>query len=234
MEQAEKPIKSFPQQENSVEEISHLFAHLRQNSEANHRLLEWAGILALENKQWTGAENIFSFLLERRDKALDWMGLAKTLRHQNKLDEAKDCYQEAVSKITEPCSLLFIAYKSLGEIHFLKEDLFMAEEYFNKAGVLNPHSKELVFCRAMISLREKKYHSAEKLFQAFLKTHSKSIKAWIGLALARKATGDEELALACLDRSLDLDPQCQKALNLKNKWLSPLSQRLSGSLSFCA
>ena len=42
---------------------------------------------------------------------------------------------------------------------------------------------------------------------------------WLGLALTKKALGDEELALACLKRSLDIDPQNPRALELKKQWL---------------
>ena len=47
----------------------------------------------------------------------------------------------------------------------------------------------------------------KKHFQAYLKSHTQSAKAWLGLALARKALEEEELAFACLNRSLDFDSQ---------------------------
>ena len=207
---------------------------LIKNKQADTRILEWAGFLALENKQWLMAENIFSSLLERRNKAFDFVGLAKALRKQSRWDEAKECYLAALDKITEPCSLLFIVYKALGDIYLLKSDFPMAEEYYNKASTLNPSCASLIFHRAVMHLKEKNYIEAEKYFQIFIQSHSCSAKAWLGLALTRKALGDEELALACLNRSLDIKPQNPRSLNLKRQWRPALSERFSSSLSFSA
>lgn len=227
-------------QPNSFESESHkkiwdrLLSDLTKNKQVNVRLLEWAGFLALENKQWLIAENIFSSLLKRRKKVLDLLGLGKALCKQSRLDSAEECYLSALDKITEPCSLLFIAYKSLGDIHLLKRDFYQAEEYYNKASTLNPHCQNLTLHRAMMYLKEKNYKEAEKHFQAFIKSNLDSAKAWLGLALTRKALGDELLALACLDRSLDFEPKNDRALSVKKQWQPSLSEILSNSLSFSA
>ena len=215
-------------------ERDRFLSDLMKNKKANVRLLEWGGVLALENEQWERAENIFSALLERRTKTLDLLGLARALCKQSRLDEAEECYLELLNKITQPCSLLFVVYQSLGEIHLLKEDFLMAEEYYNKASTLNPHCTNLIFHRAMMYLKEKNYKEAEKHFQNFIKAHFNDPKAWLGLALTRKALGDEELALACLNRCLDFDPQNPKALMLKKHWRPSLAEWLSNSLNFSA
>lgn len=218
----------------SQEDQTRLLFDLTQDKKADSRLLEWAGLLSLENSQWPLAESAFSALLERRDKISDRLGLAKALRKQSRLDEAEELYLSAVEKITEPCSLLFIAQKALGEICLLKGDFSMAEERFNKAGTLNPSCPSLLFYRAMILLKEKNYKEAEKSWQIFAQAHLRSAQAWLGLALARKALGDEELALACLERSLDLDSKNARALKLKKQWKPSLAEELSNSLSFSA
>ena len=224
-------VKHEPQ---AKERRDHFVSGLIKTKQADTRLLELAGFLALENKQWLSAENIFSSLLERRNKVLDWVGLGKALCKQSHLDSAEECYLTALDKITEPCSLLFIIYKSLGEIHLLKRNFYQAEEYYNKASTLNPHCQNLIFQRAMLYLKEKNYKKAEKHFQTFIKFHLDSAKAWLGLALVRKALGDESLALACLERSLDFDPENSRALSLKRKWQPSLSEMFSHSLSFSA
>ena len=234
MEQLFNPTDPWELKSQPKQERIRFLSDLIKNKQANARILEWAGFLALENKQWLMAENIFSSLLERRNKAFDLVGLAKALRKQSRLDEAKECYLAALDKITEPCSLLFIVYKALGEICLLKSDFPMAEEYYNKASTLNPTCTSLIFHRAMMYLKEKNYIEAEKNFQIFIQSHFSSAKAWLGLALTRKALGDEELALACLDRSLDIHPQNPRALSLKKQWCPSLSEIFSNSLSFAA
>ena len=232
MEQLQNSVHHLELQ--SPSERLRFLSDLVKNKKVNARILEWAGFLALENEQWPIAESIFSSLLERRNKVMDLVGLAKALRKQSRLDESEECYLAALEKINEPCSLLFIVYKALGEIYLLKNNFPMAEEYYNKASTLNPSCKSLIFHRAMMYLKEKNYTEAEKNFQIFIQSHLDSAKAWLGLALVRKALGDEELALACLKRSLDLDPQNPKALNLKQQWCKSLSDLFSNSLCFTA
>ena len=210
-----------------------IFLHqLMHEDITDARLLEWGGILALENGDWKTAENIFSSLLERRKKTSDLVGLARALFKQKRLKEAEECHLEALNQIVKPCNLLFVVYKSLGEIHLLQKDFLMAEEYYNKAGTLKPHSQDLIFDRAMMYLKEKNYKMAEKYFQTFIKSNLTHWKAWMGLALTRKALGDEELALACLEQSLDIYPKNSKALELKKNWKPPIEEILSNRLVF--
>ena len=203
-----------------------------QNSD--ERLLEWVGLLALENKEWSLAESVFSLLLEQRDKVLDLVGLAKSLRMQERLKEAEECYLESLEKIKYPCSLLFIIYKALGEIYLLKKDISQAEEFYNKAGTIQPSCKSLTFSRAMISLTEKNYKQAESYFIKYLSSNLSSEKAWLGLAISRKGLGDIELAWACLKKCLDLNSKNQQALNLEKQWEDEKLSLSSIPLSFSA
>ena len=218
----------------SVEERDRFLSDLVKDKKANVHLLEEAGLFALENRQWLLAGNIFSSLLERRNKVLDIVGLGKAFCGQSHLDLAEKHYLSALDKITEPCLLLFIVYKSLGEIHVLKKNFRQAEEYYNKASTLNPYCQNLIFHRAMMYLKERNYKEAEEKFQTFIKSNLDSSEAWLGLALTRKALGDEPLALACLNRSLDFDPENFRALSLKKRWQPSLQEMFSCSLNFLA
>lgn len=234
MQKFDLSVKNISSQDSlsvSKEQLKMVFDFV-ENQKVDIRILEWAGFLSLENREWTIAENIFSSLLEQRNKVSDWLGLAKALRKQSRWEEAESCYLEALHQINEPCSLLFIVYKALGGICVLKEDFPMAEEYYNKASTLNPSCSSLIFHRAMMYFKEKNYSSAEKHFKNFVQVHPLSAKAWLGLALARKALGDEELALACLERSIDIQPQNSQALLVKKRWCPSLSELLSNALNF--
>ena len=226
-----KPSHSF----HSKKEREDVLSSLMGEPSASSRLLEWGAVLALENQEWKTAEKLFASLLERRKKLLDWLGLGKALFQQSRYNEAEECYLEAVDQIKKPGPILLQLYISLGEIYVLKEDFLMAEEYYNKASVLEPHSKTLLFHRAMMYLKEKNYKLSEKYFQTFLLTHPKHQKAWLGLALSRKALGEPDLALACLKRCLDFDSKNQIALNLQKRWSPSVLENLkslSKTLSF--
>ena len=215
-------------------ETSDFLISFTQNDKVTARLLEWAGFLALENKLWSVAEMIFASLLERRDKVLDLLGLAKALRMQSRLTEAEECYLASLDKINQACPLLFITYKALGEISVGHGDFFQAEEYYNKASALNPKCKDLIFYKAMMYLKGKNYQYAERDFKEYLKFNSNLPKAWLGLAIARKALGEEELAWSCLERGLDIEPQNLQALKLKKSWQKSIFNDISSSLSFSA
>ena len=223
-----------PTQANCQKETNSFLIKLTQSAQASPRILEWAGFLALENKLWPTAESIFASLLERRDKVSDLLGLAKALRMQFRLDEAEDCYLASLDKITQACSLLFVVYKALAEICLLKNDFYQAEEYYNKASTLKPNSQSLIFYRAMMYLKGKNYKLAEKSFKDYLQFDSNSEKAWLGLSLTRKVLGDQELAWACLQRCLDINPKNPQAEKLRKQWGKSIFDNMSSSLSFSA
>jgi len=219
--------------EKDIKDLESLFEAM-DLSNSDDRLLEWFGLLSLENKEWSLAENVFSLLLEQRDKILDWVALAKSLRMQDRLQEAEECYLESLNKIKKPCPLLFTIYKALGEIYLLQNDLCQAEEFYNKAGTLQPHCKSLTFSRAIIYLKEKNYKQAEVYFMKYLKSQLSSEKAWLGIAISRKALGDSELAWACLKKCFDLNPKNSQALKLEKKWNEEASSMEAQPLSFSA
>ena len=95
---------------------SSFLSYLINEEWADDRLLEWGGRIAIEEKQWTFAEEIFSCLLERRRKPEDLVSLAHCLVRQSKWDEGEECLLEALNFISEPSLLLFCVYKNLGDI----------------------------------------------------------------------------------------------------------------------
>ena len=198
-----------------------ILLQLVESKEANNHILEWGGRLALENKAWSLGERIFSSLLERRKKTEDLMGLAQALLHQKRMKEAEECLLEALNYIKEPCLTLFLIYKNLGDIYLLSKDLELAEEYYNKAYTINPHSSSLQFQIAYLKLKSKNFLSAEASFKKLIKNHPHCSKFWLGLALSRRHLNESQLALACLYRCLDLDPHNSFAINLQKKWTSP-------------
>jgi len=207
-----------------------LLRNLLADEKADNRLLEWGGRLALENHHWDIAEEIFSCLLERRKNPTDLFCLGESLLNQFRLKEAEECFVESLHQILEPCTLLFKINKYLGQIYLRYKNYPMAEEYYNKAFTLNPHSLSLQFHRALLKLKEKKYKESETLFESIVSKSPESAEAWLGLAINRYFLGDEEIALGCLDRCLDVNPHHVKAFELKQKWkykhiLTPIEDR---------
>ena len=218
--------------ENHSVDSSQFLSSLVNEKWVDDRLLELGGRISLEEKQWIIGEEIFSCLLERRYKPEDMVGLAHCLVKQNRFQEGEECLLEALKFIPEPCPLLFCIYKNLGDISLKKNNFPLAEEYYNKAHTIRPDSFSLQFHRGFLSLRQKDYKKAAGYFMRILEYHSDHEKAWLGLALSRKALGDSELAEACLLRSLDFNPSNATALKLKKKWKEPFLKPSSISFHF--
>lgn len=226
------PLSLKNQQSQLKKERTQFLLSLLNDEKASERLLEWGGRLALENENWKIAERIFACLLERRRKAEDLTGLGQALFQQNRLREAEECLLEALNYIEAPCPLLFIIYKDLGHISLLDSNLEMAEEYYNKAYTLRPRSPSLQFHRAYLHLKLGKYKTAETGFKNLLQDQPDNPKAWLGLALSRKALNELKLSLACLHHCLDLDPKNKQALQLKNQWTKADTPSVSSEFNF--
>ena len=214
--------KSPPRQ--LKKKTTHFLIKLLNDGSAGESRLEWGGRLALENENWNMAEKFFSCLLERRRTARDLAGLGQALLQQNRLKEAEECLLSALNCITTPCRLLFIVYKNLGCISLLNKNFETAEEYYNRAYTLNPLCPSLQFQKAYLSFKSGDYKKAESGFKALLQSRPDQTKAWLGLALSRKALKETALAKACLYRVLDLDPKNPKALWLKKEWSKESSE----------
>ena len=229
------PALSLKHQKNQLKkERTQFLLSLLNDGEASERLLEWGGRLALENESWKIAERIFACLLERRRNAEDLAGLGQALLQQNRLKEAEECLSDALNYIMEPCPLLFIVQKNLGYICLLTQNLEMAEEYYNKAYTLNSHSPSLQFHRAYLHLKQEKYKAAENGFKNLLQKQPDNSKAWLGLALSRRALNEWELAEACLSHCLDRDPQNKQALQLKDQWTQIDIRLISSEFTFAS
>ena len=210
----------------SKEQQAQFLKSMLNEEKIDDRLLEWCGHLGLENKHSELAENFFSCLLERRQKVSDFFYLSEALLQQYRYEEAEECLLELVYQITEPCPLLFNAYKHLGHIALMNKNYDTADEYYNKAYSIDPNNNSLKMCRSLLSIKQKKYEQAEPLLKSFLKDQDKDSKAWLYLAIVRYNLGDRDMALACLSCCLDIDPSNKKAHYLKKKWdiLVPLEE----------
>ncbi len=188
-------------------------------SPSDERALAWLGRLALENHEWDAAEMAFSSLLERRQNPSDLVGLAESLLNQFRLSEAEECLSEALNQILEPCPLLFAVCKYLGQLSAANKNFPMAEEYYNRAYTLNPDSPGLQFHKALLSFRQKNYREAAAGFQALLKIRPKMARAWLGLALSRKALADKALR-----ETSPADRIFKKSLRLRLSGFAPKAQ----------
>lgn len=227
-------LKEMFQKDMSEKDQKSFLKKLASCDQASDQIISWGGKLALENQEWDLAESFFSCLLERRSQPEDLIGLAKALFKNKAFKEAEECLIEAMNGISDPCNLLFIVYKNLGNIYLSLGNFSMCEEFYNKAYTLSPHSVSLKFHRALLDLKQKHYVLAESKFQDILVSEPQHENSWLGLSIVRRFLNEEELAKACLHRCLDLNPRHKEAQCLSEIWNSQPVQHSTHEFKFSA
>lgn len=137
----------------------------------------------------------------------------------NSQDElALEKYFESISLVVETTPALFEVYKNMGNILTKAGDFDGAEEYFNKAFVLQPQSDVLLVNLGTLDLQRQEVNSALDRFRMALELNPENDKAWVGLALVHQKMGDEILAYANVENAIDINPGNRTAVHIFANW----------------
>ncbi len=127
-------------------------------------------------------------------------------------------YQEILSNEVPAEDQLFETYKNVGNILCRQGDFEGAEEFYNKAHVLQPKSDVLLVNFGTLEIQRDRLDLAKDRFRAALEENPHNDRAWVGLALIHRHKGDFELSWGNLERALDLAPYNRTALRLMVEW----------------
>lgn len=127
-------------------------------------------------------------------------------------------YSEILSSAIPAEDQLFETYKNVGNILCRQGDFEGAEEFYNKAHVLQPKSDVLLVNFGTLEIQRDRLDLAKDRFRAALEENPHNDRAWVGLALIHRHKGDFELAWGNLERALDLAPHNRTALRLMVEW----------------
>lgn len=146
--------------------------------------------------------------------------LAATYCDVGQDDEARNHYLLGLECARRDFSAnqLFGAYKDLGNISLRNGDHDEAEEYYNRAFVLNPRSDILLVNYGSLEIHRGQLNSAAERFRAAVEINGKNDQAWVGLALVHRQFGDQDLSWGNIERALELSPNNELALNLAVEW----------------
>lgn len=133
-------------------------------------------------------------------------------------EKALPIYIEGLMNAPYVPDVLFSVYKNVGNIYLRLGDLDSAEENYNRANSLNPHSPVLYVNIGTLEIQRGNFEEAGAAFRQALLFDSKSSRAWTGLALIHQQMGDVDLAWANLEQALDLDPSNATAMNAMLEW----------------
>lgn len=127
-------------------------------------------------------------------------------------------YQDILATDSVPEERLFEVYKNLGNIHVRIGDFEAAEDFYNRAFVLDPKSDVLLVNFGTLEINRDNLEAATERFRGAIDANDKNDRAWVGLALVHRARGDFELSWGNLERALDLAPSNRTAIKLLVEW----------------
>lgn len=132
--------------------------------------------------------------------------------------EAGAFYKKTLSFIDYDSPFLFQIYKNLGNINVRLRDFDTAEENYDRAYTINPHSDDLYVNYGTLELQKEHYDLALQRFQQALNLNFFNDKAWVGLALIYRDRGDFQLAWGDLLKAIDINIYNQTALKFCVDW----------------
>lgn len=153
------------------------------------------------------------------DHPLHIENLAHTLYKNGQEKEALKYFYIALQSLGQEKLNLFNIYKTMGNIYLKVQNIDLAQDCYHKAFRLNSFDSVLLTNLATLDIQLNQWKAAqEKLCQAILFT-SDYDPAWVGLALVHRHYGDKELSWANLEKSIDLNPTQETALELALSWV---------------
>jgi tetratricopeptide (TPR) repeat protein len=131
-----------------------------------------------------------------------------------KYDLAESYYLESLLHTIHEPTILFDIYKNLGKLYLKNSNLENAEKFYLKAYAIDPQSDDLLVNLATLDLQKSNEALALEKYRNALLLNEKNDKAWSGLSLVYELFGERELALGCIKKAIDINPENLNALHI--------------------
>lgn len=162
------------------------------------------------------------------------LDLMSALYVEGRLNEALDIglrLQEREMSIVESRYMTRI----LTRIYLEFSDYEGVEEVLSAYRLLAPMDDVMVWGQGLVCLARDQKDEALTMFRRAVELNPKNEQAWVSLAMLHEEMGDRELALANIEKALDVNPLNSMALKLMMKWHHPhpsTSQEVIGRVDF--
>lgn len=180
----------------------------------NLKMIYNLGLGSLELGQYKQAKLCFHELLKTETRFENHYYLAKACEGLNEHETAREAYLDAILLPSSNLSLLFEAYKNLGNLYLKEKNFDMAEDFYHKAYSLNPDSAVLLVNLGTLEMQKEAFSQAIEKYRKALQVDPRHAPAWVGMALVYQSFGEFDLSWASLLKSLDHDSDNQMALLL--------------------
>jgi tetratricopeptide (TPR) repeat protein len=172
----------------------------------------------LEQENYQEAYNVASAILAK-DRTFENLFNLAHINYQIKKDsEAFDQYLECLQLVVAQEPELFEIFKNLGNILVRASDFEGAEEYYNKAYILNPNSDLLFVNFGTLEAQKGDFNKSKDHLSKALEINPQNDKAWVGLALVHSHFGDHEIAWANIECALEVNSKNKTAVHLAATW----------------
>lgn len=111
-----------------------------------------------------------------------------------------------------------IVYLTLLKIYIEENDFEGVQEVVEQSSSLLSANDFLYWAQGLVFLSNNERNQAISRFRKAVQMNSVNDQAWVSLALVHHEMGDEELALANLEKALDCNPMNTAAVKLYSQW----------------
>jgi choline-sulfatase len=127
---------------------------------------------------------------------------------ENKLDEAKICFQEEVKLKPQ----LDGAHLNLGTVYKKQGDPVLAEKEYRAALTVNPRMTEAVASLSQMLIDQKRFKDAKELLETAMNNQAESADVYFEAGLLYAMESNLERARFCFTKSISLNPMDDQAL----------------------
>lgn len=180
--------------------------------------LKWKGYCLTQMGRIEKAIEAYFKLAESTPTDTNYFNLATAFYTAGQIELSKEFYLKALEIINYESPHLFHIYKNLGNVATKAGDFEAAEEYYDKAYTITPHSDDLFVNYGTLEMQKENHDRALERFKHALSLNKNNDKAWIGLSLIYKSRGDTELAWGDLLHALDANPKNAVGVKLAIDW----------------
>lgn len=180
--------------------------------------LKWKGYCLTQLGRIEKAIEAYFKLAESTPTDTNYFNLAEAFYTAGQNILSKEFYLKSLEIINYESPHLFQIYKNLGNIATRSGDFESAEEYYDKAYTIIPHSDDLFVNYGTLEIQKENHDQALERFKQALSLNSNNDKAWIGLSLIYKARSDSELSWGNLLHALDINPKNSVGVRLAIDW----------------
>jgi len=216
-----------------------------KNKKFNFALMKLGGM----SVQFSKDVSFLTYLSQTLRGLGDQMALIKTLKELNRqqpsakveveimellyknahINEALDIALSLQEREISPTEMKTVSLTLL-RIYIEENDFEGVQEVLNQASTLLAGNDFLHWAQGLVYLSNSEKNQAVAQFRKAVQLNPLNDQAWVSLALVHQEMGDDELAIANLEKALDCNSMNNSAVKLYSQWAAKRVDKISKAL----